>query len=204
MKLVRAAAGVLLAAATVAAVIAVGAIDVAADRPHWRITERLLETVRDRGIAVRARRVASPDLDSPKRISRGAGNYDAMCSGCHLQPGVVGTELSRTLYPRPPALTGPSNRDPGEVFWIIKHGIKMTGMPAWGAVMPDEAVWDLVALLRRLPSLDPEEYANLVHESDGHVHSSAIHGHFTPAGVSMPQSGTASRSQDSSCRRTRP
>src|SRR3546814_7101354 len=71
-----------------------------------------------------------PDLDDQGRIVQGAGNYDAMCTGCHLKPGVRETELSKGLYPAPPDLTR-AEIDAAEAFWVIKHGIKASGMPAW-------------------------------------------------------------------------
>lgn len=67
-------------------------------------------------------------------------------------------ELSKGLYPAPPNLTKVPLDDPAEAFWVIKHGIKASGMPAWGKSMEDEYLWGMVAFLRQLPDLDPEEY----------------------------------------------
>jgi mono/diheme cytochrome c family protein len=63
----------------------------------------------------------------------GAAEYDDMCSGCHLAPGQEKTEISKGLYPSPPELSRGNDLNPAEQFWVLKHGIKMTGMPAWGS-----------------------------------------------------------------------
>lgn len=174
----------LLAAFTIillgAGVVYSGVIDVAADRPHLPAVHTLLETVRERSIATRADGIETPDLRDPQLIRTGAGNYDAMCAGCHLAPGIDGTELSQNLNPSPPNLTNPNRaHDPASDFWVIKHGIRSTGMPAWGKSMPDPYIWGLVALLEQLPALTTVEYQTLVATSGGHQHG---------GGESMPHS----------------
>ena len=140
-----------------------GAYDVAADVPHTRLVYWLLDTTRDRSVAVRAQAVQAPgDLTSPARISAGAGLYDDMCSGCHLAPGMKKTEISQGLYPAAPELAHGTDLTPVEEFWIIKHGIKMTGMAAWGKTHNDTLIWDMVAFLQKLPSLSPVAYKALV------------------------------------------
>lgn len=133
--------------------------NVAADVPHWGVTTRALAAIRDHSIATRAEGVAVPDLADPALIALGAEHYGAMCTGCHLAPGVNNTELSQGLNPTPPDLSQRRNRHPAETFWIIKHGIRMTGMPAWGLTHDDESIWGLVAFLQQLPTLDAAGYA---------------------------------------------
>jgi mono/diheme cytochrome c family protein len=140
-----------------------GVYNIAADVPHTQPVYWLLETLRERSIATRARDVAVPhDLDDPKRIADGAGQYAEMCIGCHLAPGMKRTEISRGLYPRAAELRRKSDLTPAEQFWIVKHGVKMTGMPAWGVTHNDELLWDVVAFLQKLPELTPEQYQILV------------------------------------------
>lgn len=153
-----------------ALLIGVGAYNVAADQPHSSLVYRLLETARERSIAVRAATVEVPSLDNPENVRRGAGNYDAMCKSCHLAPGMKESELSVGLYPVPPDLSTHAHTDPAEVFWVIKHGIKASGMAAWGKRMEDSYIWDLVAFLRKLPTLSSEQYASEVAASGGHSH----------------------------------
>jgi mono/diheme cytochrome c family protein len=146
-----------------------GLYNVAADIPHSQSVFWLLKTARERSIAVRAGDVVVPrDLADPSRIAAGAGQYADMCSGCHLAPGMKRTEISRGLYPRAPELRRRTGLTPAEEFWVVKHGIKMTGMPAWGVTHSDKLLWDVVAFLRKLPELTPEQYQSLVKSAPTH------------------------------------
>lgn len=147
-----------------------GMYDIAADTPHWPVTKKTLEILRDRSIAAHAGDVAAPNLDDPVLIRSGAGNYDSMCTGCHLKPGEDDSELHRGLYPQPPDLARQGIRDPARVFWVIKHGIKASAMPAWGKSMEDKYIWGMVAFLQRLPQLNAEQYHAEVAASGGHHH----------------------------------
>jgi mono/diheme cytochrome c family protein len=163
MLIVVLAAGAVLAVIVTAALVQMGSFDVAADTPHSQPVFWLMNTVRARSIAVRAAGTAVPsDLADSKRIASGAAQYDEMCSFCHLAPGMKRTEISRGLYPRAPELRRGSSLDPAEEFWVVKHGLKMTGMPAWGVTHNDELLWDIVAFLRKLPELTAEQYQTLV------------------------------------------
>jgi mono/diheme cytochrome c family protein len=140
-----------------------GIYNIAADAPHTKPVYWLLQTARERSIAVRARNIpVPPDLNDTKRIAAGASEYADMCSGCHLAPGMKRTEISQGLYPRAPELSRGSDLTPAEEFWVIKHGIKMTGMPAWGPTHDDALLWGVVAFLRKLPSLTPAQYQGIV------------------------------------------
>jgi len=138
-----------------------GVFNTAADVPHWPVTYQLMEIVRNRSIAVRVKDIQVPSLDDPKQIAEGAEHYDAMCSKCHLSPGVTDSEIRPGLYPQPPNLTQPLQASPAEMFWVIKHGIKMSAMPAWGRTHDDQVIWGMVAFLQRLPGMNSEEYAKL-------------------------------------------
>jgi len=142
-----------------------GVFDVAADTPHSQPVYWLLQTIRQRSIATRATNPVPADLSDPKRVAAGAAQYAEMCSGCHLGPGMKRTELSQGLYPRAPELRRGSRLTSTEEFWIIKHGIKMTGMPAWGVTHKDENLWDIVAFVRKMPELTADEYQALVKSS---------------------------------------
>jgi mono/diheme cytochrome c family protein len=161
-----------LAAVGTGAFVWSGAYNIAADDPHWPLTERVIETARDRSIEGRLSGIVVPNLDDESLIRAGAGNYDAMCAGCHLEPGEDHSELSTGLYPSPPNLVRDGNDDPAEAFWIIKHGIKMTGMPAWGKSMDDGSIWGMVAFLQQLPEMSVDQYHELVEASEGHSHGS--------------------------------
>lgn len=140
-----------------------GVYNVAADVPHTSFVYWLLDTTRDRSIAVRAEDVkVPPDLVNANRVAAGAGLYAEMCTGCHLAPGMEKTEISQGLYPAAPELAHGTDLTPAEEFWIIKHGVKMTGMAAWGKTHNDTLIWDMVAFLRQLPTLSPAQYQTMV------------------------------------------
>ena len=158
----------LLIGAAVVAIYA-GLYNIAADVPHTQPVYWLLDTIRQRSVIARARDIAVPqDLNDADRISKGAGQYAEMCSGCHLAPGMKRTEISHGLYPRAPELRRGSDLTPAEQFWIIKHGVKMTAMPAWGVTHDDELLWDVVAFLRKLPEMTPEQYETAVKNAPKH------------------------------------
>lgn len=159
-----------------------GAYNVAADDPHWGATRWLLETARERSVAARSSVATIPSLDDEKLIAMGAGHYAEMCTGCHLAPDLQDSELRAGLYPQPPNLVEHGrDHSPEETFWIIKHGFKMTGMPAWGRTHDDRSIWAMVAFLRKLPSLSPQAYRALVgqsanehdHDEHGEHHSAS-------------------------------
>ena len=148
-----------LAAFAAAAFIFVGLYDIGADAPHTPPIHWLIENLRDRSIAVRADSVKVPvNLDDPKRIATGAGLYTEMCSGCHLAPGMEKTEISQGLYPPAPELSRGLAHTPAQEFWMIKHGVKLTAMPAWGRTHSDELMWDMVSFVRKLPGMSAAQY----------------------------------------------
>lgn len=160
-----------IAVAAVGAAVASGAYNVAADDPHSRAIYWLISTVRARSIAARASNITIPlDLGEPKRIATGGAEYSEMCSGCHLAPGLEKTEISKGLYPSAPELSRGNTLTPAEQFWVLKHGIKMTGMPAWGPTHDDDLLWDIVAFIQKLPTLSPQQYQVIVKDDAG-VHN---------------------------------
>ena len=154
-----------IGAAGAAAFVYFGVFNAAADVPHWPIVYRLMEVTRQRSIAVRAKDIQVPPLDDPKMIADGAEHYSEMCTGCHLAPGKTDSEIRPGLYPQPPNLSQRLNADPAEMFWAIKHGIKMSAMPAWGATRDDQAIWGMVAFLQKLPDMTPQQDQALTHSS---------------------------------------
>lgn len=139
-----------------------GAYPMGADRPHLPLTTKLIETLRDRATEGAAASIVVPALDDQAMVAEGAAHYDVMCSGCHQAPGRPDSELRNNLYPQPPNLAEEGIDHPGEAFWIIKHGIKLSGMPAWGKTRSDAQMWTLVAFLNRLPKATPAQYAQWV------------------------------------------
>ena len=162
-----------------------GVYNIGADAPHSRLVYGTLNELRERAIANYSRDIKPPtDLDDSKRIAAGAGLYNEMCTGCHLGPGLERSELSQGLYPAAPELTRSTGRSAAEQFWIIKHGVKLSAMPAWGKTHNDQLIWDMVAFIRQLPKMSPEQYRAAV--------ASAPESHEEM----MEQMGNASGEQD--------
>jgi len=152
----------LLAAAAVAAAGALlygGVYDVAATAQHLRPTFWLLEIGLRESVQRRAHGIAVPPLEGEATIHRGFRCFQAHCVQCHGAPGVAPADFAKGLLPLPASLSQ-ATRDwrPAELFWITKHGIKMTGMPAWGFRLDDGALWSIVAFLDRLPQLNADAY----------------------------------------------
>lgn len=169
------------AAALVVLFVYSGAFDVAADVPHSALVYGLMETIRDRSITVRIKSIEVPVLDDPQIITQGARHYADMCTDCHLAPGIDQSELRAGLYPQPPNFTEHIHARPAEMFWVIKHGIKMSAMPAWGKTHDDQSIWGIVAFLQKLPELTPGQYETLVPRVES-IHHDHQHSHDHDSG----------------------
>lgn len=150
-----------------------GSYPMGADVPHNALTYWALETLRERSVARAAQDIEVPPLDDPALLLAGGPDYNDMCAGCHLKPGKTESDFSIGLYPKPPNLASPGHAhgdaeaEAKRSFWIIKHGIKASGMPAWGPTHDDERIWAMVAFLQRLPELTPEQYQILTAREAG-------------------------------------
>jgi mono/diheme cytochrome c family protein len=138
-----------------------GVYDIGADDHHTKVVLTVIEQLRERSIAARTRRLEVRTVDDPARIAAGAQRYASLCVTCHLAPGITKSDLRPGLYPHPPNLAQEEMQAERRAFWIIKHGIKMSAMPAWGKTLDDATIWDLVAFVRKLPEMTPETYAQL-------------------------------------------
>jgi mono/diheme cytochrome c family protein len=147
-----------------AAFVGSGIYNIGADDHHTKIVLTVIERLRERSIAARSNSIEAHYVEDPARIAVGAQHYAALCVGCHLAPGVTQSEIRRGLYPHPPNLAQEELQQAQRAFWIIKHGIKMSAMPAWGKTLDDAAIWDIVAFIRKLPDMTPETYQQLSQE----------------------------------------
>jgi mono/diheme cytochrome c family protein len=165
-----------------------GVYDIGADAPHTKPVFWLLDTFRDRSVEAHAQGLTPPgDLADPARLTRGGHLYAELCTSCHLAPGMARTDLSRGLYPKAPQLAYGTDLSPAAEFWIIKHGVKLSAMPSWGRTHKDDEIWDLVAFLKQLPDLQPDQYQAATGALDA---GAAVRG----AAVSRPESlGTPDR-----------
>jgi mono/diheme cytochrome c family protein len=138
-----------------------GFYNIGADDHHTKVVLALITQLRDRSIEVRLGSIKPQLAATPAMIKSGAEHYAVLCAGCHLAPGAAKSELRAGLYPHPPNLAQEDIQESRRAFWIIKHGIKMSAMPAWSKTLDDAAIWDVVAFVRKMPGLTPEDYQQL-------------------------------------------
>lgn len=167
-------AGMLVTLAAAAAYGLGGGFDVAATTQDSPLLRWFLHRSFQSSVARRADGIAVPDgLDAPERIARGARSFAAMCAGCHTPPGLTDTPRAVGLNPRPPKLSEmAADLDAAQTFWVIRHGVRMTGMPAFGPTHDDDTLWDLTAFVRAGRTIDAASYRRLSAGplDDGHDH----------------------------------
>ena len=147
------------AAAGAAVFVWSGLYDISATVQHTQPVYSLLELVGQQSIRRQARGIAAPRLDDPAQVARGALCYRDKCMVCHGGPGVAQGDIGRSMQPLPGPLVDAGRRfDAPELYWVVKKGIKMSGMPAWEYRMSDADLWATVAFLERLPSLTPAQF----------------------------------------------
>ena len=136
-----------------------GAYDISATDQHLAPTYWLLDTGMRRSVRARAADIAVPDLAQPRQRERGLGLYRQHCAQCHGAPGVGPEPFALGMTPAPANLAHTAREWPAaDLYWVVKEGIKMTGMPAWKYRMPDDDLWAIVAFLQELPRLSPQDY----------------------------------------------
>jgi mono/diheme cytochrome c family protein len=151
-----------------------GTYNVAATAKDSKVIDWMVETTRKNSILARSENIVVPAHTDERSIAAGGKEFDQMCAYCHGAPGKKPFEAAGDMNPSPPDLGEVvPKRTPAALFWVIKHGIRMTGMPAWGPTHSDERLWRLVAFLQRLPELSPESYKQLIANAPdiGHEHA---------------------------------
>ena len=97
-----------------------------------------------------------------EEVRKGLLDYDEMCIVCHAAPGKERGPISQGMRPQPLLLAEASKHwTSAQLFWIVKNGVKMTGMPAFGSTYSDEPIWNIVGFVRRLPQLSPDEFSTM-------------------------------------------
>ncbi|HEX5933910.1 MAG TPA: c-type cytochrome [Pseudorhizobium sp.] len=139
-----------------------GLIGVGASSGHWAVTDWFLHWVMRNSIRTAAISIDAPPLDDPALLPPAAGHYEIGCAICHGSPARPRSEAVLSMLPVPPDLRTvvPSWTDE-ELFQIVQHGVRFTGMPAWPALQRPDEVWAMVAFLRRLPEMETVRYYEL-------------------------------------------
>ncbi|MBK5256694.1 MAG: cytochrome c [Vicinamibacteria bacterium] len=167
-------AGILVTLLVPIILLALGAINMGADVTPGLIEKTLAPWALDRSVERRAPKEKNPYAGEPAAIATGLDHYRENCVICHGAPDVAGAELSKGINPPAPSLgEGGSDTPDGELFWVIKHGIRMTAMPAFGPTHSDEEIWKLVAFIHHLPALTAPERESLRKRSPDGAQSTA-------------------------------
>lgn len=159
-----------LALAALAGVIFIfsGVFNVAATEPHTGLVRLLFGTALQHSVKAQAQTITPPPMPISQKIGEAFRGFDEMCVQCHGAPGKEPGVIGKGLQPPPPALGEAAHRwKRAELFWIVKNGIKMTGMPAFGPTHSDEQIWLIVALLQRFPNVDAAEYKKMEEQYKG-------------------------------------
>ncbi len=139
-----------------------GVLPIRASDGHWAITRWFLNFSKERSVAFHSGGIKVPDLDRQDLVVKGAGHYEIGCLQCHGSPKREAPRVVAYMTPKPPDIASlVKEREPEELFYIVKHGILMTGMPAWPSLQRDDEVWSVVAFLLKYPELDHAAYRQL-------------------------------------------
>ena len=164
-----AAAVLALLAAAGLIVVYTGAFNVAATEDHRSFVRWAFDTTMHNSVERRAANVGAPKTPTPAMVEAGARHYKSACQHCHAGPGVERSEWASGMRPRPPHLAEAARGwEPRELFWIVKHGIAMTGMPAFGPTHDDETIWSIAAFVKELPAMTAERYEAIGNGEDDH------------------------------------
>lgn len=144
--------------------VAAGIVPIKASSGHWAITAWFLNFAMRRSVVTHSLTIKAPPLDDAALVLKGAGHYEIGCRPCHGSPDMSQPpRIAQAMTPNPPDLSHEVPKwDPEELFYIVKHGVKLTGMPAWPAQKRDDEVWAVVAFLLELPTLTAADYRRLV------------------------------------------
>ena len=133
-----------------------GFFSVAATEPHFNIVGWALERVRMASISHHATDTPPVSLDDPAVVQAGAKAFSERgCVTCHGGPGAAWAKFSEALNPSPPDLAEVAKaRTPAEIFWVVKHGLKFTGMPGFAAIdVKDKEIWEIAAFVKNWPNV---------------------------------------------------
>jgi mono/diheme cytochrome c family protein len=143
-----------------------GSYNVAASVPDNPIVEWFLSNTMVNSVTNRATSVQAPAQLNDQQARARFLIYKNTCVYCHGAPGKDPADIAKGLNPDAPDLSDAAGDMTGaELFWIIKNGIKMSGMASYGKIHNDDEIWNVVAFVERLPKMTPEEYGRLEKEA---------------------------------------
>lgn len=177
--MVKFAAKVLLAILSAAIILAAGTLlfaysgfyNVAASKEDGPLFHWLASKAMERSVRFHAEENPSPDFSDSTLLRHGAKHFKTMCVTCHGEPGAEPSEIGKGQNPKAPELSQADKEwSDSELHWIIRNGIKMTGMPAFGETHDEKEIWSLVAFIKAISGKDAEGYRRLVDSLEGSGH----------------------------------
>jgi mono/diheme cytochrome c family protein len=140
------------------------------------VEKAVAERLRHLSVPAAERDLKNPLPVSDETLAEGRAHFADHCAICHGNDGRGETEVGKGLYPKAPNMREEDTQEmtDGEIFYIIKNGVRFTGMPAWGdpeSSTDDESNWKLVHFIRHLPKLTPQEIQEMERlNPQGHEH----------------------------------
>lgn len=136
-----------------------GVSNVSAENQESGLVKWILSAASDNSIERHARGIEVPALGDSTQVAMGFEHYQEMCVTCHGAPGEDRSEIGKGLNPHAPNLSRSiSDMSDAELYWILKNGIKMTGMPSFGKTHSEEQLWAMVSFVKKLPGMSEEQY----------------------------------------------
>lgn len=155
--------GALVVGVAGAGVVYSGVYNIAADDHHLDATYWVLSTAVERSIKVHAADLNTPQMGGQDQLLQGAATFNEMCVGCHIPPGGQMTAAAKGMYPMPANLMKSGEEmQAKEIYWVLQHGIKASGMPAWGPTHEADELWAVTALVKEFPNMNNADYKRLV------------------------------------------
>jgi cytochrome c553 len=150
---------VIVVPAGVFAFVKSGLFPVGASSPHTKFTEWITHDTMIHSVRRRATSVTPALQFTPQEVAAGFCAYETHCVACHGAAAVARQRWTTGMEPAPPYLLDIDQRfTRSQLFWIVKNGIKMTGMPSWRSEMSDAEIWNVVAWLEASAKLPPQTY----------------------------------------------
>jgi len=139
-----------------------GLFQISASSGHWKITDWFLHWTMQNSVRTYSTFQTPAEVRDDTALISAAGHFRQSCAACHGAPGLAPSPAMQSATPPAPDLgTTVGHYDDAELFWIVKHGVKYTGMPAWPTLDRPDEVRRMVGFLRRLPGMTAQEFAAL-------------------------------------------
>ncbi len=170
--------GIFLMIALPLAVLASGMMNMSAATPAGKFESTIAPWAFDRSMDRHAKKAENPFAGNAKAVGYGLEHYKDNCAVCHGAPGLKPSDIGEGLNPPPPDLWSDDSQElsDGEMFWIVKNGIRMTGMPAFGKSHSDEMIWHMVTFVRHMPKItdaERDQIRDVIGEEEEHLNAGA-------------------------------